>query len=200
MDRSDSGDEEKEYVINWQHLVSEIQLVAKEAYEAHAKLVNPSPEKTQECLRDVYSRRHSILLNDTSIPTYATSPPIHNFHILLFNSKERPGCPCCLPDVSASIEVCNDSGVTKDDILRELISYLYDTSPPQIYNTDGFSVAQGGTTVHNSDWMITGTDDNGGDFAYVNDWSYNHEVVKLFLYCCKVGDFPQVEENCDKEK
>ncbi|KAI9901238.1 hypothetical protein N3K66_003055 [Trichothecium roseum] len=209
------------YVIKWQPLTSRLEAAADDAHAAHAKLPPaPSREETRACLRRVYSRLRSSLGVGSSdggglVPGHLTSPPVRDLHILLLNGQTAGGaCPCCLPDVLASVEVHGETGVTGDDVLRELAGYLYGhgsgdddddgsdgkgdeaVPPPQIYEPDGSAVAREGWVVYRSDWISTGEDGGGGGgggaLAQFDDWGSGYEVIKLFLYCCPVEDLPWV--------
>lgn len=117
----------------WCSLVNLITTTTKTAFSSSPQDPDLSEQAFQIYWRTVFSRLATSVKTDPSIPFYITSPPVKKFTITLFRDRSGMGCPCSLPEVSPNIVVANETGVSKEDVMRVFTEYMYGTTLPTIF-------------------------------------------------------------------
>ncbi|ROW08961.1 hypothetical protein VMCG_02960 [Cytospora schulzeri] len=134
MSDQDSSTTDKDSVIEtWPPVIDAVCKATRDAHPSSPPFDPAQPTPFQTYWHGVFARLHTSVLSDPSIPEALTSPPSPRFVITLFGRPNTMGCPCCLPRVRPNIVLENPAGVTKGELVRALMGYLYGPGLPRVY-------------------------------------------------------------------
>jgi hypothetical protein len=182
----------------WRPTVDAIHDATREAFPSSPQ--GASRREFQQYWHGVFTRLLETVAADSTIPSQLSSPPVTKFTVNLFNHPHSMCCPCSLPDVSPTIELENEQGVSKMDLVRGTRDYLYGDTVP-IINTlhDGNDFKSDECAVETplvfaADWMSGGYNDEGERVSYYSSSPH------VFIYCCCADEFRETAQLEEPEK
>ncbi|KAH7142860.1 hypothetical protein B0J13DRAFT_636608 [Dactylonectria estremocensis] len=197
-DSSDYG--EIDTVEKWHEVVSAIEPTTRERFSAGPSADDTSVSDFQHHWRDVFPQLSLSISNDPTVSHFLTSPPTKKVSIFLFDVTKM-GCLCCLPETNLSITLQNEDGVTKDDVLKGFIDYMYGESLPLINNQDGSEVSEGTRAlVYGSSWMSQRKNEDGVKVALVPMVAPADRIPDIWFYCSDPRGYPDKVEKQRKSR
>jgi hypothetical protein len=191
----DSDDDQYGGAVNlielWKPAVDAIHDATRDAFPSSPQ--GASRDEFQQYWHAIFTRLLETVAADSTIPGQLASPPVTEFVVNLFNHPHSMCCPCSMPDVSPTITLENEQGVSKMDLVRGMRDYLYGDTVPIInvlYDNDRESEERAVETplVFAADWMSGGNNDKGERV------SYYHDSPHVFIYCCRAGEFREMAQ------
>ncbi|KAL6850708.1 hypothetical protein ACO1O0_007833 [Amphichorda felina] len=193
-------DPDVDIIEKWDRVVGAIDNATRDAFPASPPFDPSNPSTFQTYWHNVFSHVQDAVASDTSIPEFLTEPPVRRFTVSFFDGKHGLGCPCCLPEVDYGIDLQNDGGVTKNDLMRAFIEHVYGEETPQIYaQEDGEPIDCGGVLVYTADWMSSGRNDDGGKIAYGSMFEPEDQIACIFMYCCAPERYAENKKDGEPE-
>lgn len=171
----------------WDEVLTAIQKATHDAFHASPSFDVSSPSTFQTYWRDIFTQLQSIVESDPGIPEYLTSPPVKHFVLTLFDEPHGSGCPCGLPYVVPSILLENESGVTKNDLLREFTDYMYGEELPEIFTTSDdldTSTDDSGVLMFTMEWISSVSKVDGKKVAHMDEFDDEIKAPNVFIFCC----------------
>jgi hypothetical protein len=187
----DESDIEVDIVEKWHAITRLIGATTDEAFPSSPSFDAASPTAFQTYWRGVFEGLRKTVAADPDIPKYVTDPPIKGFQVRFFDEKHPGSCPCCLPEVPASIDLHKEDGVTKDDLVGAIAAHLYEEELPLVYQEaqDGEVKNDKGLLIYSSNWMSGPRTEDGQRTAFVRHVARSHQIADITLYCCSKEEY-----------
>lgn len=195
----------------WKPMVDAIAEATKKAFPASPPFDPSSPSTFQTYWRGVFADLRDSALEDNEIPHYLTEPPLPTFTVTLFDRMHALRCPCCQSYSEPAIELRNEDGVTKGDLMNAVIDTLYGDVLPKVFieqepfrggddEIDDSEVASeddtpdagrfrndSGVLIYTYSWMSSGGNDAGETIMYGDE-------PDVILYCCRPEEFDEMSK------
>ena len=193
-------DQDVDIIEKWHKVVEVILETTRDTFPASPPFDSSNPSTFQTYWRNVFTHLQDSVASDSSIPEFLTEPPTKRFTVTFFDTQHGLGCPCCLPEVDYSIDLQNADGVTKNDLIKAFVEYMYGEETPSIYAEDDGELAhRGGMLVYEEDWMSSGNNEDGETIAYCSVLRPESQFASIFMYCCSPEQYGEKTKNEELE-
>jgi hypothetical protein len=191
VDEDDESDIEVDIIEKWHAIPRLIATTTDEAFPSSPSFDAASPTAFQTYWRGVFEDLRKTVAADSDIPKYVTDPPIKGFQVRFFDDKHPGSCPCCLPEVPASVDLHKEDGVTTDDLMGAIAAHLYGEELPLVYRQaeDGEVKNDEGLLIYLANWMSGPRTEDGQKRAFVRRVAKDHQIADIIMYCCTKDEY-----------